>query len=33
MERQILEAPEDRFVTSVLALDDAEPEKLLTWCL
>ena len=31
MDRQILEALEDRFVTSVLALDDAEQEQLLTW--
>ncbi|WP_272949007.1 tyrosine-type recombinase/integrase [Kribbella soli] len=31
MERQISEALEDRWVTSVLALDDGEREKLLTW--
>jgi hypothetical protein len=31
MERQISEVLEDRWVTSVLALDDSEREKLLTW--
>jgi integrase len=31
MERQISDALEDRFVTSVLALDEGEREKLLTW--
>jgi hypothetical protein len=31
MERQILEALEERFVRSVLALDDVEQDKLLTW--
>jgi hypothetical protein len=31
MERQILEVLEDRFVTSVLALEDDEREKLLIW--
>ncbi|MFG1819818.1 tyrosine-type recombinase/integrase [Kribbella sp. NPDC049174] len=32
MERQILEALEERFVTSVLALEDDEREKLLSAC-
>jgi hypothetical protein len=31
MERQILEALEQRFLSFVLALDDAEREKLLAW--
>jgi hypothetical protein len=31
MERQILEALEERFQTSVLALADDEREKLLAW--
>ena len=31
MERQISEALEDRWVTSVLALDNDERERLLTW--
>ncbi|MFC6155864.1 hypothetical protein [Kribbella jiaozuonensis] len=31
MERQILEALEERFLSSVLALDDDERAKLLTW--
>ena len=31
MERQISEALEDRWVTSVLALDADERAKLLTW--
>ncbi|WUJ68184.1 hypothetical protein OG809_24095 [Kribbella soli] len=30
-ERQILEALEERFLSSVLALDDDEREKLLAW--
>ena len=32
-ERQILEALGERFVTAVLALDDAEREKFLGWVL
>ncbi|MEU4198025.1 hypothetical protein AB0E69_39445 [Kribbella sp. NPDC026611] len=31
MERQILEALDERFLSSVLALDDGEREKLLAW--
>ncbi|MET9274772.1 hypothetical protein [Kribbella sp. NPDC003557] len=31
MERQISEVLEERFLTSVLALDDDERAKLLTW--